>query len=43
MHSEDGEEDLKISAYYGALPTIAGALFAGGVIWFMFSLADGFA
>ena len=44
MHSEDGEEDLhSISDYYGALPTIAGVLIAGGLIWFMFALADGFA
>ena len=43
MHSEDGEEDLKVSNYYGPLPMIVGFLFAGGLIWFMFSLADGFA
>ena len=43
MHSEDGEEDLKISNYYGVAPAIFGVLFAGGLIWFMFSLADGFA
>lgn len=43
MHSEDGEEDLKISNYYGILPAVVGILFAGGLIWFMFSLADGFA
>jgi hypothetical protein len=44
MHDEEGEEDLgNVSAYYGVLPTIAGILFAGGLIWFMFTLADGFA
>ncbi|MDH3666217.1 MAG: hypothetical protein OEN23_04725 [Paracoccaceae bacterium] len=44
MHSEDGEEDLRgIGAYYGVAPAIAGALFAAGLIWFMFTLADGFA
>ena len=43
MHSEDGEEDLKISAYYGVMPTIAGVLFAVVLIWLMFTLADGFA
>ena len=44
MHSEDGDEDTQnISSYYGVLPTIVGALFAAGVIWFMFALADGFA
>ena len=43
MHSEDGEEDLKISNYYGIAPTIAGILFAAGLVWLMFTLADGFA
>ena len=43
MHSEDGEEDLKISNYYGVAPAIVGVLFAAGLIWFLFSLADGFA
>ena len=44
MHSEDGEEDLKgTTTYYGKLPTIAGILLAGGLIWMMFALADGFA
>ncbi|MEM7060774.1 MAG: hypothetical protein AAF557_24605 [Pseudomonadota bacterium] len=44
MHTEDGEEDLKsTSGYYGPLPTFAGILIAGGLIWFMFTLADGFA
>ena len=43
MHSEDGEEDLKISAYYGIVPTIVGVLFAAGLVWLMFALADGFA
>ena len=43
MHSEDGEEDLKVSNYYGVFPMLAGLLFAGCLIWFMFRLADGFA
>lgn len=44
MHSEDGEEDLQeIGAYYGIKPAVAGVLFAAGLIWFMFALADGFA
>ncbi len=44
MHDDEGEEDLgDIGAYYGVAPTIAGILIAGGVIWFMFELADGFA
>lgn len=43
MHSEDGEEDQKISDYYGPLPMIVGLLFAAGLIWFMFAYADGFA
>ena len=44
MHSEDGEEDLQgVSNFYGPLPAIAGILFAAGLIWFMFALADGFA
>ena len=44
MHSEDGEEDLAgTSARYGVLPTIVGIALAGGLIWFMFELADGFA
>ena len=44
MHSEDGDEDgQKISNYYGVLPGIVGLLFAGGLCWIMFSLADGFA
>ncbi len=43
MHSEDSEEDKKVSNYYGVAPMIAGLLFAGGLIWFMFRLADGFA
>ncbi len=43
MQGGDDEEDAKISNYYGAAPTIIGILFAGGVIWFMFALADGFA
>ena len=42
MHSEDGEEDLKISTYYGIAPAVVGILFGGGVIWFMFAVADGF-
>lgn len=43
MHDEEGEEDLKgIPAYYGKIPTIAGILIAGGLIWMMFALADGF-
>ncbi|MEM1298980.1 MAG: hypothetical protein AAGH68_06825 [Pseudomonadota bacterium] len=43
MHSEDGEEDLKVANYYGPITRIAGILFAGGIMWFMFALADGFA
>mgnify|MGYP000214988087 CR=1 FL=1 len=43
MHSEDGEEDLKVSDFYGPLPMIVGFLFAAGLIWFMFAYADGFA
>lgn len=43
MHSEDGEEDLKVSDFYGAWPMIIGFLFAAGLIWFMFAYADGFA
>ena len=44
MHSEDGEEDLGgVTSRYGILPTIAGILIAGGLIWMMFALADGFA
>jgi len=44
MHDEEGEEDLLgISDYYGVMPMIAGVLFAGAVIWFMFAVADGFA
>ena len=43
MHSEDGEEDLTITARFGVWPTIAGTLFGAGLIWFMFALADGFA
>ncbi|MEM0990535.1 MAG: hypothetical protein AAGK00_16830 [Pseudomonadota bacterium] len=42
MHSEDGEEDLKIASYYGSATTIAGILFAGAIITLMFFLADGF-
>jgi len=42
MHSEDGEEDLKASNTYGPATSIAGILFAGGLIWMMFALADGF-
>ena len=44
MHDEEGEEDLgNIGATYGVLPTFAGVVFAAGLIWFMFELADGFA
>ena len=43
MQPDDGEQDTKISDYYGVLPTIAGVVFAGALIWFMFALADGFA
>ena len=44
MHSEDGEEDLKgVADRYGPAPVIAGAVFAAGLIWLMFALADGFA
>ena len=43
MHSEDGEEDLKIADYYGPAPAVAGILFAGLLIVLMFLLADGFA
>ncbi|MEL7001051.1 MAG: hypothetical protein AAFP68_22630 [Pseudomonadota bacterium] len=44
MHSEDGDDDgHKISGYYGIWPGVFGAVIAGGLIWFMFALADGFA
>ncbi|MEM1164029.1 MAG: hypothetical protein AAGJ28_24115 [Pseudomonadota bacterium] len=44
MHTDDDDEETgRISAYYGVVPTIAGILFAGGLIWFMFAIADGFA
>ena len=44
MHTEDGNEgDSHVSGYYGLAPTIIGVAFAGGLIWFMFALADGFA
>ena len=41
MQTDDDQEN--ISAFYGLLPTLAGFAFAGGLIWFMFWLADGFA
>jgi len=41
MHDSD-EEDEKLSNYYGVFPGIVGVLFAAGVVWFMFALADGF-
>jgi len=44
MHSEDGDEDLKhLPNYYGPAPVVIGLAFAAGLIWLMFSLADGFA
>ena len=43
MHTEDGDDDTELAGRYGVWPTIAGVLFAGGLIWLMFALADGFA
>ena len=45
MQTEDGDDEglSQIAGRYGPLPTIVGALFAAGLIWFMFTLADGFA
>lgn len=43
MHNDDSDEERGVSNYYGVAPVIAGVLFAGGLIWFMFTLADGFA
>ena len=40
MHSDD--DDPKTIHRYGPLPMVVGALLAGGLIWFMFALADGF-
>lgn len=43
MHSEDGDQDTEIASRFGIWPTLAGAALASGLIWLMFSLADGFA
>ena len=44
MHSEDGDEDTQsLSNFYGLWPGVLGVLFGLGVIWFMFTFADGFA
>jgi len=43
MHESDEEDGKPISNYYGLAPGIAGLLFAGGLCWLMFALADGFA
>ena len=44
MHTEDGDEDsAAISNYYWIWPGIVGVLLAGGLTWYMFHLADGFA
>ncbi|MEM9029573.1 MAG: dihydroxy-acid dehydratase [Pseudomonadota bacterium] len=37
------DEDRSIGKYYGIWPTLAGLLLAGGIIYAMFALADGFA
>jgi hypothetical protein len=42
MQDHDVDADRKVSNYYGVLPGIAGLLFAGGLTWLMFALADGF-
>ncbi|MEM7743052.1 MAG: hypothetical protein AAF409_05005 [Pseudomonadota bacterium] len=42
MHSEDGEEDLRISNYYGKAPSFVGLLLAAAIVVLMFVLADGF-
>lgn len=43
MQDHDADEDRRISNYYGVVPGIAGILFAAGLCWIMFALADGFA
>ena len=40
MHSND--DDPKTIHRYGPWPMIAGAILAVALIWFMFTLADGF-
>ena len=44
MHTEDGDDESgPASNYYGVWPTIVGLAVAGGLTWFMFRMADGFA
>ena len=43
MHDDDDDEMKKVGSYYGFAPMIVGLLFAAGLMWFMFALADGFA
>ncbi|MEO1492763.1 MAG: hypothetical protein AAFV19_11475 [Pseudomonadota bacterium] len=43
MHIGDDEDGRNISETYGIWPAIIGLVLAGGLIWFMFALADGFA
>jgi len=43
MQDDDDEEMKNIASYYGIAPLIVGLLFAAGLMWFMFALADGFA
>lgn len=43
MQDDDDQSIKHIASYYGMAPMIVGLLFAAGVIWFMFALADGFA
>ncbi|MDG1211795.1 MAG: hypothetical protein P8Q48_06165 [Paracoccaceae bacterium] len=43
MQEDDDDQMKHIASYYGMAPMIVGLLFAAGVIWFMFAVADGFA
>jgi len=36
------QDDTDISNYYGVWPTLIGVAFGGGLMVFMFAVADGF-
>ena len=42
LHDDLEEEGVHDSNYYGVSTGIVGLLFGLGLIWFMFTLADGF-
>ncbi|MEK9673092.1 MAG: hypothetical protein VW268_11415 [Rhodospirillaceae bacterium] len=42
LHDDLEEDSVHDSNFYGIKPGIAGILIGFGLIWFMFTLADGF-